>query len=257
MKKQPFIVDVPASFLKRSAGLSKDARQLYGTMRALANGKTGELAIRGNPLDWRYIVRHAEMGRDRWQWALKELLAGGLASRERERVVIHKDGRKRVVWGRVRYFVHKQPKSTKKPMILPMPDSSAAEESGTQSSSETPRGASLNVLRSARPVRHLERDESSSPRDDAVFPESLMRQAGTVLAEQYPHWKPWQVELAVWTVMGNAYNSGKVPRSPQYFVTGVNNLTNGELDFIENYWNEESFRAWLAHTRERGNGRSP
>jgi hypothetical protein len=76
-----FIVDVPASLLKRNANLSKNARRLYLTMRGLANGKTGELAIRGCPLDWRYISRQAEMGRDAWQRGVRELIAAGLVVR--------------------------------------------------------------------------------------------------------------------------------------------------------------------------------
>jgi hypothetical protein len=115
-------------------------------MRALANGKTGELTIRGNPLDWRFIARRAEIGRDLWQRFLRELLASGYVTRERERVEHYRDGRKRVVLGRARYFVHKQPKIIKKQGILVMPDSSTVDESGTQISSETPYCGSAFVV---------------------------------------------------------------------------------------------------------------
>jgi hypothetical protein len=164
-KPRLFVVDMPARTLKKMPGLSKNARRLYGAMRALANGRTGELAIRSNPLDWRYIARQAEMGRDVWQHSLNELMAVGLASRERETVTIYKSGRRRVVWGACHYFVYRQPKTTKKPYILPMPDSSAAEESGTQVFSETPTSARLGSAGSDFVVSEAEREKSSSPAD--------------------------------------------------------------------------------------------
>ena len=259
---KPFIVDVPASLLKRSTELSRDARTIYMTMRALANGRTGELAIRGNPLDWRYIARQAEMGRDRWQRAVKELIAAGYVTRERERVRMFVRGRMRVVFGRARYFVTRQAKpaqsakTAKTPRVLLMPDSSTVEESGTQIFSETPRGArpisdgvSFQVSGSER-----EHAKSSSPAktgDDAAFSESLIQKAKTILERQHQHprWESWQIEAACWTVMVNAFNSGKVPRSPQYFVAGTKNLSTLEVDVIRN-WSEENFRAWLAHIRE-------
>ena len=144
--RRQFIVDVPASLLKRNATLSRNSRVLYLTMRGLANGKTGELAIRGNPLDWRYIARQAEMGRDAWQRAVRELIVAGLVVRKRPRVTIYRGGRRRVVLGRARYFVHrqaraaKQAKTDKESQVLLMPDFSAVEESGIQIASNTPRG---------------------------------------------------------------------------------------------------------------------
>jgi len=141
-----FMVDIPASLLKRNAKLSRDARRLYLTMRGLANGKTGELAIRGCPLDWRYISRQAEMGRDAWQRAVKELIVAGLVVRKRDRVTTYRDDRRRVVLGRARYFVHREAragqraKSAKNSRILLVPGFSTVEESGTQISSNTPIG---------------------------------------------------------------------------------------------------------------------
>lgn len=131
-RSKPFICDIPARLLTRNTELSRGARMLYVAMRGLANGKTGELAIRGNPLDGKFIARKAEIGRDLWQQLLKELLAAGYVTRQRERVAHYKGGRKRIVLGRARYFVYKQPKTIKKPIILLMPDSSTVEESGTQ-----------------------------------------------------------------------------------------------------------------------------
>lgn len=144
--KAPFIVDMPAKMLKRNSGISKAARNLYSTMRALANGRTGELAIRGTPLDWQYIRRQAEICRNLWLRALKELTGAGLVSCTRERVEIFKDGRKRVVLGRARYFVEKRPKPVKKPRILLKSLSCTVQERDPQISSETPRGDSPETL---------------------------------------------------------------------------------------------------------------
>jgi hypothetical protein len=137
-RSDAFVCDMPAPMLKKNNKISKAARSLYATLRGLANGKTGELAIRGNPLDWKFIARAAEIGRDQWQRALRELIVSGWVTKKRERVELYKHGRKRNVLGRARYFVHKQPKPLKKPNILLMPDSPTVEESGTQISSETP-----------------------------------------------------------------------------------------------------------------------
>jgi hypothetical protein len=166
-----FIVDVPASLLKRNAKLSRDARRLYLTMRGLANGKTGELAIRRCPLDWRYISRQAEMGRDAWQRAVRELIAAGFVVRKRERVTIYRGGRRRVVLGRALYFVHRQAraakpaKTEKDSRILLIPGFSTVEESGTQISSETPRSERLGSDGFDFPVSGLRtgRAQSSSP----------------------------------------------------------------------------------------------
>jgi hypothetical protein len=131
-RKEDFVCDIDAPMLKKHPAVSKAARNLWSTMRALADGKTGELTIKKNPLNWKAICRQAEIGRDTWQRLLKELLAHGLVTRTREIVEHYKGGRRRMVWGRARYFVHKRPKSIKSSMFLPMPDSPAAEESGTQ-----------------------------------------------------------------------------------------------------------------------------
>jgi len=168
-RSKPFICDIPASLLKRSTELSQGARMLYLAMRGLANGKTGELAIRSNPLDWKFIARHAEIGRDLWQRFLRELLASGYVTRERERVEHYKGGRKRIVLGRARYFVLKQPRTLKKPTILLMPDSSTVGESGTQFFSETPyRDVVFAVTSDPERKKPIERvRKSSSPtRDD-------------------------------------------------------------------------------------------
>ena len=130
--KLPFVVDMPAPMLKRHAKISKGARMLYCTMRALANGRTGELSIRGGPLDWELIRRRAEICKNVWQRLLRELTAAGLVSCTRERVFVFKNGRKFAVLGRAHYFVYKQPKTKKKPVNLLKPFSCTVQEKGTQ-----------------------------------------------------------------------------------------------------------------------------
>lgn len=134
---RPFIVDVDASFLKRNAHLSKAARNLYGTMRSLADGKTGELSINGNPLDWQYIARQAEIGRYSWLKYLEELRVAGLVQVQRERVMRVIDGRRRVVLGHAHYFVLRQAVSQENSKIgcfLLRSDSSTVQEADPQDS---------------------------------------------------------------------------------------------------------------------------
>ena len=76
-QRKPFIVDAPAPMLRRSneLKLSKHARHLYMTMRALANGKTGELRIRDRWLRAEYIGREADMCRNVRLQAMRDLVA--------------------------------------------------------------------------------------------------------------------------------------------------------------------------------------
>jgi hypothetical protein len=216
-RSEMFICDIPAKMLKRNTNLSKGARMLYGTMRGLANGKTGELAIRGNPLGWKFIAREAEIGRDRWQRLLRELLASGYVTRVRERVELYKGGRKRNVLGRARYFVHKQPRTIKKSSALLVPDSRTVEESGIQISSETPyrQGRSASPAHEERQEAGRTREQSSSgspatPDDDfraislelqanPFLPEEtniLMDRIRRRLRERWPHlFEPYQQHI--------------------------------------------------------------
>jgi len=161
--------------LKRSTQLSRGARSLYVTMRGLANGKTGELAIRGTPLDWRYIARQAEIGRNVWQRCLKELMVAGYVTREREMVELYKNGRKRMVWGRAHYFAHRQPKTTKKTMILPMPVSCTVEEKGAQISSETPYCPECSASPVTEERKAVERTRAQSSSGSPATPDDDFR----------------------------------------------------------------------------------
>jgi hypothetical protein len=189
-RSDAFVCDMPAPMLKKNNKISKAARSLYATLRGLANGKTGELAIRGNPLDWKFIARAAEIGRDQWQRALRELIVSGWVTKKRERVELYKHGRKRNVLGRARYFVHKQPKPLKKPNILLVPDSPTVEGSGTQISSETPYCPARSVSPLSEERKGFERirtkSSSGSPTtpDDDFQANSLESKANPFLPEE-------------------------------------------------------------------------
>jgi hypothetical protein len=156
--------------LKKNKKISKAARSLYGTLRGLANGKTGELAIRGNPLDWKFIALEAEIGRDQWQRLSRELIVSGYFTRKRERVELYTNGRKRNVLGRARYFVHKQPKPLNKPNILLTPDCPTVGESGRQFSSETPHGPARSVSPLSEERKSCERIRTKSSPGSPITP---------------------------------------------------------------------------------------
>lgn len=244
-----FIVDVSATMLKQTKELklSAKARMVYLTMRALANGKTGHLAIQSNPLDWRYISKCAGVGRDVWQRSLNELMAAGYVTRQRESVEIYQRGRKRVVWGRAHYWVHRQPKvatnsrTSKKPYILPMPDFSAAEESGTQFLSNPPsgvecRGGGLSSEIDSRKVtqsnhRHPEKETD----DDSVFVRAKRMLLETRPAEEAPY-----IENGLEMIGHRVHESGIKPASPQYYIQAYENLKTSQKDWDVVQWCVES-----------------
>jgi hypothetical protein len=82
---------------------------LYGAMRALADGRTGEVRIGKRWLRGESIDAAAEMCRDIRMRCMRELEAAGLVSFERERVLRVVRGRRREVLGRTRYTVHRLP----------------------------------------------------------------------------------------------------------------------------------------------------
>lgn len=150
--------------LKRNAELSRTARNLYGTLRALANGKTGQLKIKDRWLKATVFDRAAEMCRCIRLRAMRELIGAGLVTVERESVLRIIEDRRRVVWAGTRYTVHRQslpienhqnigvcarpiPKTVKKPNVLPKSISSTVEEIDPQYLSNPPLGAgSVSVL---------------------------------------------------------------------------------------------------------------
>jgi hypothetical protein len=257
-RSKPFICDISAGLLKQSTELSRGARMLYITMRALANGKTGELAIRGNPLDWKFIAQRAEICRDLWQRFSRELRASGYVTCVRERVEQYRDGRKRIVLGRARYFVHRQPKTVKKPSILLMPDSSTVEESGTQISSKTPYCGAASVVEAVPGSEEVKegKQPSSSPRpdDDGSRVSSLDSKATPFLTgedqilvqnvqarlrAQYPQAydrnkdrvdDPAFIQEAICMIDGRGHSAISVPDA--YFASGIAKILDCEMDML-------------------------
>jgi hypothetical protein len=106
---KPFVVDARATMLKKHPQLSKHARNLYMTLRALADGKTGELRINGRWLKATVFDRAAEMCRDIRMRSMRELIALGLVTLERPRVWRMIGGRMRAVLAEAHYTVHREP----------------------------------------------------------------------------------------------------------------------------------------------------
>jgi hypothetical protein len=106
---RPFIVrEISSEILRKHVTLSKNARALFLTMLSLADAKTGELRLpSGHWLDSGYIRREAEMGRDKFRNARRELLEAGLISDDRERSLRKPRGCNRWYWllDRSRYSV--------------------------------------------------------------------------------------------------------------------------------------------------------
>jgi len=148
-RRREFVVDLSAKMLRRNKRLSKNARRLYGAMRALADGQTGELRIgkrwkRGEEID-----AAAEMCREVRFAAMHELLDAGLVTREFEMVVRFIGGRRRAVRSRVQYTVYRtaqkpnvsggaNPEIVEKPCILLKSISSMVEKIDSQVLSRLP-----------------------------------------------------------------------------------------------------------------------
>lgn len=139
--------------LKRNPRLSRNARNLYMTMRSIADGKTGELRIPGRRwgqaedrwLKAAAIESAAEMCRNVRLRSMHELIALGFVSMRRERVERIIDGRRRVVLGVCHYIVHKHPvvpKNVEKPPNLLKSLSCTEQKKDSQYLSKTPCGAS-------------------------------------------------------------------------------------------------------------------
>jgi hypothetical protein len=174
-----FVVDVDARLLKRNVDVSKGARCLHGTMRALADRRTGKLAIGGKSLDWQTICRQAEISHCTWRKYRRELLAVGLLweQRDREAIYDHKAGRMRVVLGKTTYCVRLQTavrKTVKNSTNLLGANSSTVEELAPQYVQNTtkPYGAIAFAVRPAlEPVLEplsISEPQSSSPAPTAT-----------------------------------------------------------------------------------------
>ncbi len=241
--------------------LSREARYVYLGLRGLANGRTGALAIKGNPLDWRYICKQLEIGRYTWLWVRKDLIAAGLLSENRLRVIRFKDGRKREVLGETTYYVHKQPlapKTDKKPRILLKSDSPNKGESDPQSFKDTLTGrgqsvSGVSLLEKAEKGRgknHHLLLQPQEPDDDVVpTPEkTLVGQAEEILmrGEDEDH-RPY-VQRALEIVETRAFNLGKKPVTPAYYVAGYHNVRESKKDWEVVLWDVDTQNAYHHRT---------
>lgn len=246
LSHKPFIVDVDAVLLKRHSQLSKGARNLYGTMRGLADGKTGELAINGHPLDWRYISSQAEIGRCSWLKYLRELRLAGLVSVTRERVLRLIDGRRYVVLGPSLYVVHRQavtPENVKNQPILLKSDCATVGESDPQiiqthpsvsvsSGFAVPRGEGVSGEHTRN--HHL-RFESSKPDDDRGYAsnhfEKIQDKAKAILTGQGE--SPDFVDEAFLLFDDRSELFGSTPATANYYLTCFEQLKHDSVQMAE------------------------
>lgn len=247
-----FIVDVPANLLKRNTEVSKDARDLYSTMRSLADGKTGALRIKRRWLKAKAIDAAAEMCRDVRMRAMRELVALGFVTMERERVERVIGGRRRVVMGAVHYIVYRQPvtsKSAKKQPFLLKSISSTVEEIDSQFLSETPSGTvsggsvvpSVVSERGTGKVNHHHQAPSKTDDDRATLYlsgqeppnrfEQLQEKAKANLVAQGED--PEFVETAIQFIDERSWLFGKVPATEAYYVASFATLKHNSAEMAE------------------------
>jgi hypothetical protein len=236
----PFVVDLSALLLKRNIGLSKVARVLYSTMRSLADGKTGALKIKDRWLKARAIDAAAEMCRCVRLPAMRELVALGLVTMERERIERVIAGRKRVVLGVCHYFVHRQavaPANRKtKPFFLKS-ISSTVEEIDRQDLSQHPgsacrrgRGADSGLESVKRDRDHHHRPKADDDRPPTL-PTSEKPNRIEVLQDRAIDFLVAQgedretVEFAIGMLDDRAASLGLAPpRSEKYYIACFESL---------------------------------
>lgn len=230
------MVDLPSSMLKRHFQLSKHARHLYMTLRALADGSTGELKINGRWLRAKAIESAAEMCRDVRLAAMRELVAAGLVTYDFEMAVRFIGGRRRAVRSRTRYIVHRaarksnalggaDPLIVEKPCILLKSISSTVEEidlqvvsrptsavpmdaAGFEFEGETGGGRSKSSLTRARKARDVRRTGGPLP----CFED---------LKTQFPSTTERQFAFAIERILSRAKTP---PRAQQFWQTSLRNF---------------------------------
>jgi hypothetical protein len=99
-------MDIDAAVVRN---LGKNAAALYHALRRLADGRSGELRIRGQWLKAIRFDREAKMCERVRLSAMRELVTAGLVTFTRPRVRRMIGGRLRAVAGSVHYVVHRQP----------------------------------------------------------------------------------------------------------------------------------------------------
>ena len=114
-EKKAFVIrEVDSSLLKR---LSPNAFRLWMVLRKLADAKTGQVRIGVHWYSPREIEREVEMSHNTRKAAMRELIAVGLAHREKPRHAVTTTERlsdrprKHVVWAEAQYYVSPTPRS--------------------------------------------------------------------------------------------------------------------------------------------------
>jgi hypothetical protein len=185
-RPREFVVDFPAKMLRRNERLSKNARHLYVTLRALADGDTGQLKIKGRWRKAKEFDAAAEICRDVRLAAMRELIDAGLVGLEFEMAVRFIGGRRRAVRSRSQYTVHRtaqepndsggaDPQFVEKPRILLKSISSTVEEIDSQDLSKLPppataSGGVVGVPSAEKRESDKSSSRSSPPKaDDDLF----------------------------------------------------------------------------------------
>lgn len=270
-KSKPFIVDADARLFKGKNKLSLGEQSLYMTMRSLADGQTGELAINGHALDWRFICREAQIGRCTWLKRRRGLIAAGLLYERRDRVTYydHKARRSRTGLGETHYFIRRQPetpKSIEKPTILLGSTSCTVEEVDPQIIQNHPEPYPRGVGGVACLLEPERAESSSSPcpapkthddDDDAVRvssvepevkPDNLTRlreKAEKMISQNYPTADPELTGIILDKIMDRVLvqGLGLSIGSPNYFFQAFENFLNSR-EFLEAE-DEHKHRVWL------------
>jgi hypothetical protein len=246
-RRRDFVVDVSAKMLRRNDQLSKNARHLYVTLRALADGKTGELKINGRWLRAKAFDAAAEICRDLRLAAMRELIDAGLVTRDFEMAVRFIGGRRRAVRSRSQYTVYRtaqkpndsggaDPQIVEKPCILLKSISSTVEEIDSQVFPEAPTGggSGFSDLPFQGKREGEETSSSSTPpsakRDDDPVPppdgEDLeaniqrhIQEAKTLLLRK--GWDPHLASAALQFIEERSDHSGTIPSSAKYFIVAI------------------------------------
>jgi hypothetical protein len=110
------------------------------------------------------------------------------------------------------------------------------------------RGAYATTTESPNTPKKAHTENHQRKADDSVRAnsnlEKLKRTAEAELMRGMPEANRRAVRMAIETVAVHAHNSGVIPRTAQYFLTGVRNLTDIERDFIRD-WDQKSADAWV------------
>jgi hypothetical protein len=247
----PFVVDARAAMLKKHPALSKHARNLYMTMRALADGKTGELRWKnGQWIKATVFDRQAEMCRVVRLPAMRELIDAGLVSLNRPRIWRIIGGRRRAVMGESQYTVFRDPKpendrksNDSSKVCLQESVSRTVQETDRQIFPEAPSGTSMGFggegFERVREGSHAESSSSKAPTNDddlrmrpraneQTRVEKIITRVAAILKKRGDH--PIFVAEALELIDQRSQDAGSVPTDAKYFLISYENLLESRDD---------------------------